>query len=669
MTPHTYDAIDQQLANTLRLLAVDAIQAANSGHPGLPLGAADVITVLWTRFLKHDPGQPTWPDRDRFVLSAGHGSALLYALLHLFGYPISLDELKHFRQWGYVTAGHPEYDPERGIEITTGPLGQGISNAVGMALAERWLAARFNRPGFPVVDHFTYVLAGDGDLMEGVSAEAASLAGHWGLGKLIVLYDDNHISIDGPTEIAFTEDVLKRFEAYGWHTQRVDGHDMAQVDAALRAAQAEIQRPSIIACRTHIGYGSPYQDMAKVHGAPLGPEGVRQTKRFFGFPEDETFYIPADARARAQAMTAPGRDARAQWEAMMTTYRQTYPELAATWERFLAGELPAGWEEALPDFTGEKPLATRAASGRVLDAIGPHIPMLLGGSADLTSSNKTKPQNAHDIQRGDYGGNYIHYGVREHGMAAIMNGLATHYARPYGGTFLVFSDYMRGALRAAAMMNLPVIYVFTHDSIGLGEDGPTHQPIEHLMSLRAVPNLVVIRPADGNETAQAWKVALQRRGPTALVLSRQGVPQITPKDNALARGAYILADPLSGDPDVVLIATGSEVSLALDAVGPLLARGITARVVSMPSWELFDAQEEAYRRAVLPPDKPKLAIEAGATLGWARYVGPQGAVLGLDRFGASAPGRVLFEQFGFTVEHVVQMVVAMLHGNQASTMK
>ena len=659
MSSSTYDSTDQLVANTLRLLAVDAIQAANSGHPGLPLGAADVATVLWTRFLKHDPAHPTWPDRDRFVLSAGHGSALLYALLHLFGYPISLEELQHFRQWGYVTAGHPEYDPERGIEMTTGPLGQGISSAVGMALAERWLAARFNKPGFDVVDHYTYVLAGDGDLMEGVSHEAASLAGHWGLGKLIVLYDDNHITIDGPTEIAFTEDVLARFEAYGWHVQRVDGHDMVAVDGAIRAAQAATERPSIIACRTHIGYGSPRQDTAKVHGEPLGPDGVRATKRFFGFPEDETFYIPEEARARVEEMKAAGVAAHTAWHEMMAAYRQVHPELAREWDRFVSGDLPEGWEQYLPDFTGEKPLATRATSGKVLDAIAPHLPMLLGGSADLTGSNKTKPKDAKAIQRGDFRGNYIHYGVREHGMAAIMNGLATHYARPYGGTFLVFSDYMRGALRVTALMDLPVIYVFTHDSIGLGEDGPTHQPVEHLMSLRAMPNMTVIRPADGNETAQAWKVALERRGPTALILSRQSLPQITPKDNQLARGAYILADPLSGNPDVVLIATGSEVALALEAVDALLERDITARVVSMPSWELFDAQDEAYRASVLPPDKPKLAIEAGATLGWSRYVGSEGDVIGVDHFGASAPGKVLFEKYGFTVDNVVARALAL----------
>ena len=659
MSSSTYDKTDQLVANTLRLLAVDAIQAANSGHPGLPLGAADAITVLWTRFLKHYPADPSWPDRDRFVLSAGHGSALLYSLLHLFGYPISLDELQHFRQWGYVTAGHPEYDPARGIEVTTGPLGQGISNAVGMAIAERWLAARFNKPDFPVVDHYTYVLAGDGDLMEGVSHEAASLAGHLGLGKLIVLYDDNHISIDGPTDLAFTEDVLLRFEAYGWHVQRVDGHQMPEIDAAIRKAQAESHRPSIIACRTHIGYGSPRQDTAKVHGEPLGPEGVKETKRFFGFPEDETFYIPEEARARVEAMKAPGAAAYEQWHAMMQAYQKAYPDLAQTWKLFINGALPTGWEQFLPDFTSEKPLATRATSGKVLEAIVPQLPMLLGGSADLTGSNKTKPKDAKDIQPGDFSGNYIHYGVREHGMAAIMNGLATHYVRPYGGTFLVFSDYLRGALRASALMKLPVIYVFTHDSIGLGEDGPTHQPIEHLMSLRAMPNLVTIRPADGNETAQAWKVALERQGPTALILTRQGVPQVTPKDNALAKGAYILSEP-EVEPEIILIATGSEVALALEAQSVLAEKGVAARVVSMPSWELFDAQEEDYRMAVLPADKPKLAIEAGSTLAWARYVGLNGGVIGIDKFGASGPGKLLFEKYGFTVENVVAKALSLL---------
>ncbi|RUA18095.1 MAG: transketolase [Clostridia bacterium] len=658
--PSHYDETDQLCANTLRLLAVDAVQAANSGHPGLPLGAADYVTALWTHFLKFDSSQPTWPDRDRFILSAGHGSALLYSLLHVFGYPLSMDELQHFRQWGYVTAGHPEYDPERGIEITTGPLGQGISNAVGVALAERWMAARFNRPDFPVMDHYTYVVASDGDLMEGVSQEAASLAGHWGLGKLIVLYDDNHISIDGSTEIAFTEDVLARFQAYGWHTLRVDGHDMTAVDSAIHAAQIEKDRPSMIACRTHIGYGSPLQDTAKVHGSPLGPEGVRATKAFFGFPPDESFVIPDAARARFEQVQAEGLATRTRWETMMAAYQEAYPDLAAEWALFVNRGLPEGWEKHLPDFSKDKPLATRAASGKVLDALMPELPMVIGGSADLSGSNKTNPKNEEDIQRNAYGGNYIHYGVREHGMGAIMNGLATHYARPYGGTFLVFSDYMRGSIRVAALAKLPVIYVFTHDSIGLGEDGPTHQPVEHLTALRAIPNLLTIRPADGNETAQAWKVALTYQGPTALILSRQGLPQVTPVANDLAKGAYVLADAPNSDPDVILIASGSEVSLALDAMGPLADAGIAARVVSMPCWKLFDAQSRAYRSQVLPAGVPKLALEAGSTLAWARYVGETGAVIGTDRFGASAPGKVVFEKLGFTVENVVAKAQALL---------
>jgi len=658
--PSDYDKTDQLLANTLRLLAVDAVQAANSGHPGLPLGVSDFVSVLWTRFLKHDPSQPTWPDRDRFVLSAGHGSALLYSLLHLFGYPISLDELKHFRQWGYVTAGHPEYDPERGIELTTGPLGQGVSSAVGMALAERWMAARFNKPEFPVVDHFTYAVASDGDLMEGVSAEAASLAGHWGLGKLIVLYDDNHISIDGSTDLSFTEDVLQRFSAYGWHVARVNGHDMAAVDAAIRDAQTETDRPSIIACRTHIGYGSPMHDTAKVHGSPLGPDGVRATKEHFGFPPDEQFYIPDAVPARVAAAKQAGAAAHERWESLMADYRQAYPELAAEWDMLVSGALPDGWEQHLPDFSGEKPLATRATSGKVIASLAPALPMLVGGSADLSGSNKTNPPNEQDIERGNYGGNYIHYGIREHGMGAIMNGLATHYIRPFGGTFLVFSDYMRGSIRVAALMDVPVIYVFTHDSIGVGEDGPTHQPIEHLTALRAIPNLVTIRPADGNETSQAWKVALERSGPTVLILTRQGLPQMSPVDNDLAKGAYILADAPDGDPDIILIATGSEVALAMDAKKAMDEKGVAARVVSMPSWELFDAQDDAYRASVLPAGKPKLAIEAGSTLAWGRYVGLDGAVIGLDHFGASAPGSLVFEKFGFTVENVTARALELL---------
>jgi transketolase len=521
-----YDQTEQNIAHTLRMLAVDAVQQANSGHPGMPLGTADMMTVLWTRFLKHNPADPTWPDRDRFVLSAGHGSALLYAQLYLSGYPMPLDELKRFRQLGSHTPGHPEYDLQRGVETTTGPLGQGFGNAVGMALAERWLAARFNKPGFPLVDHFTYVLASDGDLMEGVSHEVASLAGHLGLGRLIVLYDDNHISIDGPTDLTYSDSVPSRFAAYGWHTQQVDGHDMAAVDAALCAAQAETERPSLVACRTHIGYGSPRQDTAKVHGEPLGEEGLRRTKEALGWPLAPRFYVPPAVCARFEQLKKEGASRQAEWETLLSRYREAYPDLAALWDTAMKGKLPDGWESVLPTFAN-KPLATRAASGQVLDAIAPCLPMLLGGSADLTGSNKTLPQGAEAVRRGDLGGSYIHFGVREHGMGAILNGLVLHGGvRPYGGTFLVFSDYMRPPIRLAAMMGQPVIFVFTHDSIGLGEDGPTHQPVEQLTALRAIPNLVVIRPADGNETAQAWRVALERcDGPTALVLTRQALPR------------------------------------------------------------------------------------------------------------------------------------------------
>ena len=649
--PHTYDSTDHLCATTLRMMAVDAVQQANSGHPGLPLGTADIVTVLWTRFLKHSPAAPEWPDRDRFVLSAGHGSALLYALLHVSGYPLSLEEVKNFRQWGSHTAGHPEYDPALGIETTTGPLGQGFGNAVGMAIAERHLAARFNRPGFPIVDHHTYVLASDGDLMEGISHEAASLAGHLGLGRLIVFFDDNHISIDGDTELACSDDVLQRFASYGWHTQRVDGHDMAALDAAIQAAQAEEDRPSLIACRTHIGLGSPWQDTPKVHGSPLGPEGVAATKAHFHWPPEPAFHIPPEVQARFEQVQARGAEQQAAWEALFAEYRRAHPDLAAEWERLMRRELPPDWAAALPDFTGGDPLATRATSGKVLDAIYPRIPTLIGGSADLSGSNKTLPKGAQSIRRGDFSGRYIHYGIREHGMGAIMNGLAVHGLRPYGGTFLVFADYLRPSIRVAALMKAPVIYVFTHDSIALGEDGPTHQPVESLTALRVIPNLVVIRPADGNETAQAWKVALERKdGPTALALSRQKLPQITPRENGLARGAYVLADP-QGAPDLVLIASGSEVALAMEARAALQAEGIAARVVSMPSWELFAAQPVPYQEEVLPPGVPRLAIEAGSTLAWPRYAD---AALGVDRFGASAPGPVVYEKFGFTVENVVE---------------
>jgi transketolase len=657
---------DRLIANTLRMLAADAVQAANSGHPGLPLGAADVATVLWTRLLKHNPADPTWLNRDRFVLSAGHGSALLYALLHVSGYNMPLDELKRFRQWASCTPGHPEYDLQRGIETTTGPLGQGFGNAVGMAIAERWIAARLNRPGFPVIDHFTYVIASDGDLMEGISHEVASLAGHLGLSRLIVLYDDNGISIDGPTDLTFSDDVLGRFAAYGWHTQRVDGHDMTAVDEAIRIAQEEAQRPSLIACRTHIGYGSPRVDTSKVHGAPLGPEDLALTKDNLGWPQEPAFYVPEEVLERFREIAKTGAAQQAEWEKLLTRYRSEYPELAVQWDQMVSGELAGGWENSLPVFADE-PLATRAASGKVLDALTGKLPTLLGGSADLTPSNNTRPPDSKAVSRGDFSGSYLHFGVREHGMGAILNGLALHGLRPYGGTFLVFSDYMRPTIRLAAMMGLPVIYVFTHDSIGLGEDGPTHQPVEQITALRLIPNLVVIRPADANETATAWKVALERKdGPTALILTRQKLPVVTARGNALARGAYVLVETAGESPDVVLIAAGSEVTVALDARGLLAQDGIDARVVSMPSWVLFDAQPADYRSAILPPNVPRLAIEAGTPIGWERYLNGNGAVIGLNHFGASAPYKILFEQFGFTAENVAHRARLLLRSGDGS---
>jgi len=662
----TYTETDHVIANTLRFLAADAVQQANSGHPGLPLGMADVAAVLWTRFLKHNPADPTWFNRDRFILSAGHGSALLYALLHVSGYPLSLEQVKQFRQWGSLTAGHPEYAPGIGIETTTGPLGQGLGNAVGIAIAERWLAARFDQPDFPIVDHYTYVLASDGDLMEGVSHETASLAGHLGLGKLIVLYDDNGISIDGPTSLTYSDDAPARFAAYGWHTQKVDGHDMAAVDAALRAAQAETGRPSLIACRTHIGFGSPLQDTAKVHGAPLGEDNLRQTKEKLGWPPDARFHVPDAVRRYFEQVRDAGAVRQTRWEAMLSRYCQRYPDLGTRWVQLVNGELPPDWEKALPIFD-ETPMATRAASGKVLDAIAPCLPALLGGSADLSPSNNTRPAGAQALRRDDFSGSYLHFGVREHGMGAILNGLALHGLRPYGGTFLVFSDYMRPTLRLAAMMGLPVIYVFTHDSIGLGEDGPTHQPVEHITALRAIPNLVVMRPADANETAAAWKMALERTsGPTALILTRQNVAGITPPVMThsaawgLGRGAYVLSEAAKERPDVVLLATGSEVHLAVAARERLLQEGIAARVVSMPSWELFDAQPKDYRAAVLPPGAPRLAIEAGVTLAWGRYLEGRGGAIGLDRYGASGPYKTLFQQLGFSVENVAAQARALV---------
>jgi transketolase len=658
----SFDDLDRLSVTTVRLLAADAVQEARSGHPGLPMGAAEIAYVLWTRFLKHNPANPAWPDRDRFVLSAGHGSMLLYALLYLTGYDLPLDEIRRFRQWGSRTPGHPEFGLTPGVETTTGPLGQGFASAVGMAIAEAHLAARFNRPALGVVDHRTYVLASDGDLMEGVSHEAASLAGHLGLGRFICLYDANGISIDGPTSLTFTEDVAGRFLAYGWHVQTVDGHDMRAVQTALLSAVNEAARPSLIVARTHIGYGSPNrQDTAKAHGEPLGEEELRVTKERIDWPGHLKFHVPSEVLSRLRQALARGAAAEGRWVEQMETYQREHPDLAADLRRALAGELPPGWSGALPTFPTDRPLATRAASGRVLDALAERIPSLVGGSADLTSSNNTQARGQEPIQRGALGGRYLHFGVREHGMGAVLNGLSLHGGvRPYGGTFLVFSDYMRPAIRLAALMHQPVIFVFTHDSIGLGEDGPTHQPIEHLASLRAMPNLVVLRPADATETAEAWRVALeQRESPTALVLTRQSLPvldrAVLAPAAGVARGGYILWDAkgAEGDPEVLLIGTGSEVHLALDAGRRLAHQGITARVISLPSTDLFERQAEEYRESVLPSRiTARVGVEAAAPFGWDRYVGPVGEVVSLRHFGASAPYETIYARLGITGEAV-----------------
>jgi transketolase len=662
------EALDQLCVNTIRTLAMDGVQKAKSGHPGLPMGAADMAYVLWTQFLKHNPANPDWPNRDRFVLSGGHGSMLLYSLLHLTGYDLPLEELKRFRQWDSLTPGHPEHGLTPGVETTTGPLGQGFATGVGMAIAERFLAQIFNRSGYPLVDHYTYAIVTDGDLMEGVSHEAASLAGHLRLGKLIYLYDDNHISIEGPTEIAFTEDRCARFAAYGWHVQQISGHDRAAVASAIRAAQAEIERPSLIACRTHIGYGSPNkQDTAKAHGEPLGEDEVRLTKRALGWSPDAQFYVPDEVKAHFSEAVPHGKAVEAEWQRLFDRYTADHPDLAALWCQVWSGEPPAGWDKVLPTFAAsDGALSTRAASGKVLNAIAPVLPTLMGGSADLAPSNNTELKGYAWLQPGDFSGRNVHFGVREHAMGSMLAGMALHGGViPYGGTFLVFSDYMRPAIRLASMMELPVIYVFTHDSIGLGEDGPTHQPVEQTAALRAIPNLVVIRPADANETAEAWRVALEYgNGPVALLLSRQNLPILDRADMApaagLRQGAYVLADS-EGPPSVILIASGSEIEIALDARRHLAAQGVQARVVSMPSWELFEQQSPEYKAEVLPPAvTARLAVEAGVTMGWERYVGTQGDVVGLNRFGASAPYKALYEQFGFTGENVALRALALL---------
>ena len=661
--------LQHQAINTIRTLSMDAVQAANSGHPGAPMGAAPMAYVLWTRFLRHNPADPAWPDRDRFVLSAGHASMLLYSLLHLTGYDLPLDEIKNFRQWGSKTPGHPEYGLTPGVEVTTGPLGSGVSNAVGMAIAERMLAARFNRPGHTIVDHRTYAYVSDGDLMEGIASEASSLAGTLGLGKLTFLYDDNEISIEGSTDLAFQENVGERFRAYGWHVQHVDGHDLDALDAALCAAQGVEDRPSIVVAATEIAHGSPNKaGTAAAHGAALGEEEVRLTKEVLGWPVEPAFHVPEQVLAEFRVALEQGAARQADWQERFDAYERAFPEEAAEWRRGVAGHLPEGWEAHLPAFAPEDAasMATRAASGKVLNALAPVIPNLAGGSGDLAPSNNTYLSGYADFARDNWEGRNLRFGVREHAMGGIVNGLAVHGGIiPYGGTFLAFSDWMRGAIRLGAIMGCHSIYVFTHDSIGLGEDGPTHQPIEQLMALRAIPNLTVLRPADANETAAAWKIALERRnGPTLLALTRQGVPVIAEQERVregVPRGAYVLDDAPGGAPDIILIATGSEVSLAREAAGALAGQGIAARVVSMPSWELFADQPQSYRDEVLPPDvSARLAIEAGTTLGWERYVGACGEVVGIDRFGASAPGKVMMERYGFTAEAITERAAALV---------
>jgi transketolase len=648
-------SLDQLSIDTLRLLAVDTVQKANSGHPGAPLGCAPIAYLLFHKLMKHNPSHSKWADRDRFVLSNGHASALLYSTLFLSGYNVTLDDLKSFRQWHSRTPGHPEYGDTDGVEVTTGPLGQGIAMAVGMAIAEKHLAAVYNRPGFEVVDHHTYALLGDGDLMEGVSHEAASLAGTLGLGKLTFIYDDNLISLDGPTELSYTEDALERFEAYHWHVQRVsDGNDLAAIEAAIEAAKAETTRPSIIAVRTVIGYGSPKAGTNKVHGEALGAEAVAATKKFFGFPEDQNFYLPEDALINWRKATERGAGLEAAWKTLFEGYRAANPELAAEFERTQKGELKAGWEKAIPAFTPGKAQATRNAGGAVMNAIAGVVPELFGGAADLTSSTKTifKPGASFHV---DPAGRNVFFGVREFGMCAAVNGMAAHGGLiPFGSTFFVFSDYAKPAIRLASLMQVHSLFVFTHDSVGLGEDGPTHQPIEHLLALRAVPGLTDFRPADANETAAAWRLALERKGPSFFALSRQDLPVIDPAAHdvfaGVSKGAYVLED--APNPKVVLIATGAEVWPALEASKLLAAEGIAARVVSFPSWKIFEEQSAEYKASVLPAGVPKLAVEAGVTIGWWKYVGSDGDVVGIDRFGASAPGPKVLAELGFTAENV-----------------
>ncbi|MDE0121586.1 MAG: transketolase [Gemmatimonadota bacterium] len=667
----TSTAIEQLAVDTIKVLAMDAVQEANSGHPGTPMALAPAGYVLWTRHLRHNPRNPGWVDRDRFVLSAGHASMLIYSLLHLTGYDLTLDDIRRFRQWGSRTPGHPEYGHTPGVETTTGPLGQGVANTVGMALAERWLAHRYNRPGHEIVDHRTWAICSDGDLMEGISHEAAEIAGHQKLAKLTWIFDDNRITIEGATDLATATDQRRRFEGYGWHTLTVgDGTDLAAIDAALEAAKAETERPTLIVLTTTIAEGSPNMaGTAATHGAPLGAAEIEATKRNIGYPSQEPFHVEAAAVEHWRRGAEAWAEAQEGWQRRYDAYRAAHPELAADFELAAAGELPAGWEDALPDLANAPATATRNHSGKVLQGAARAIPNMLGGSADLGGSNKTDIADGGDLAANNPRGRIIHFGVREHAMGALMNGMALHGGvQPFGGTFLIFSDYMRPAIRLAALMGLPVIYVFTHDSIGLGEDGPTHQPIEQLAALRAIPGLLDLRPADGPETVEAWRAALRyREGPSFLSLTRQTVPAIdrgpgSPSADGLHRGGYVLREPPTGGLDAVLVASGSEVGVALAAREALAADGIGTRVVSLPSWRLFTAQPAAYREEVLPAGVPRVSVEAGSTMGWERWVGGGGISIGIDRFGASAPWQEMYRQYGMTPEAVRDTVRAALAG-------
>ena len=663
---------DELCINTLRFLAVDAVQKANSGHPGMPMGAAVMAYVLWGRFLKHNPNDPAWPDRDRFVLSAGHASAMLYALLYLTGYDLPLEEIKQFRQWGSKTPGHPEFGLAPGVEVTTGPLGQGFANGVGMAIAERWLAEHYNHPGHEIINHYTYAICSDGDFMEGVSSEAASLAGTLRLGKLIYLYDDNGISIEGDTDVTFTENVAQRFQAYGWHViGPIDGMDIASVDSAIRMAQAEKGRPSLIVCKTVIGYGSPNKaGTGSAHGEPLGEDEVVLAKERLGWPYKEPFTVPPEVLGHFRQAQERGRQQQAEWQDKLEEYRRAYPDEALKLEMDLSGDLPDGWDNDLDSLflSADKPVATREASGRVMNIIAPRVHALVGGAGDLAPSTKTILKDKGHFGPDDYSGHNLHFGVREHAMGGIASGMALHGGIiPYTATFLIFYDYMRPPVRLAAMMGQRVIYIFSHDSVGLGEDGPTHQPIEQLTGLRSVPNLTVIRPADATETVEAWKIALKRRqGPTALILTRQKLPvldrTVLAPASEVQRGGYILWQA-TASPEVILIGTGSEVHIALEAGELLQEKGVAARVVSLPSWELFDAQPAEYRNSVLLPSlQARVSMEAGITLGWEKYLGSDGIAIGLDHFGASAPYKTIYEHFGLTAEHMADEAVHLLQG-------